>query len=269
MTRSVFYVSDSTAMTAKGLGKSLMSQFEKVAFVEHLRPYIDSLEKVEELVNEVRSAVLTNGEMPIVFASMMDENLMRALSSKVDGVIDIFTPFLKTLERMMASKSSRAVGRAHAASNFDAYKRRIEAVDFTMATDDGLKLYDYDQADFILLGVSRTGKTPTALYLALNFGLKVANYPFTAEDLPTFMLQAAHKKNRHKLVGLTISSERLSNIRRERRSEGNYADYLQICMELDALKDLFEREQIKSVDTSTRSVEEIAASIMNLSSPKR
>lgn len=266
MTRSVFYVSDSTAMTSKGLGKSLLSQFENITFTESLRPYVDSLEKIEELTNEIRNAEVITGQVPIVFASMMDENLMLALSSKVEGVIDIFAPFLKTLERMMEEKSSKAVGRAHNASNSHAYKKRIEAIDFTMATDDGLKLCDYDHADFILLGVSRTGKTPTALYLALNFGFKVANYPFTGEDLPRFSLHEAHIRNRKKLVGMLISPERLANIRRERRAEGNYADYLNICLELDALKDLFHRENIPSVDTSTRSVEEIAASIMSISS---
>lgn len=269
MTRSVFYVSDSTAMTAKGLGKSLMSQFEKVAFIEHLRPYVDSEEKVFELVAELRNAALVDGQVPIVFASMMDENLMHKLSSNAEGVIDIFQPFLKTLERMMAKKSSKVVGRAHNASNSNAYKLRIEAIDFTMATDDGLRVSDYDQADIILLGVSRTGKTPTALYLALNFGLRVANYPFTSEDLPHFKLCEAHKKNRQKLVGLTISSERLTKIRKERRPEGSYGDHLQVSLELQALKELFERENIPMVDTSIRSVEEIAASIMSMFSARR
>lgn len=268
MTRSVFYVSDSTAMTAKGLGRSLLSQFEE-QFSENLWPYVDSSERVVELIADVRNAEARDGQQPIIFASMMDENLMLELSSKLESVIDIFAPFVNTLERMMAAKSSKAVGRAHNASNIHAYKRRVEAIDFTMATDDGLRLHDYEQADLILLGVSRTGKTPTALYLALNFGLKVANYPFTAEDLPRFDLHEAHKNNRQKLVGLTISPERLADIRRERRPEGNYADYLQICMELDALNELFSREKIKSVDASTRSVEEIAASIMNLSSQRR
>ncbi len=259
MTRSVFYVSDSTAMTAKGLGKSLLSQFEGMTFLENLRPYVDSLDKVEALVADIKKAESSNGYMPIVFASMMDENLMGALSSRLDGVVDIFAPFVRTLERMMDVKSSKAVGRAHNASNFHDYKKRIEAIDFTLATDDGLKTSDYDQADFILLGISRTGKTPTALYLALNFGLKVANYPFTAEDLPRFSLHEMHQKNRHKLVGLTIGPERLADIRRERRAEGNYASYLQISLELDALKELLARENIARVDTTTRSVEEIAA----------
>jgi [pyruvate, water dikinase]-phosphate phosphotransferase / [pyruvate, water dikinase] kinase len=269
MTRAIFYVSDSTAMTAKGLGRSLLSQFDNAYFVEYLRPYVDTEVKVVQLVNDLKTVKLVDGTTPIVFASMMDDVLMKRLSSEVDGVIDILEPFVATLERMIEEKPSKAVGRAHTANNFDAYKRRIEAIDFSLATDDGLKLSDYDQADLILLGVSRTGKTPTALYLALNFGLKVANYPFTADDLPCFRLHESHKKNRQKLVGLVISPERLSTIRRERRPIGKYADHLQVVLELDAGRELFYRENIPVVDTTTRSVEEIAASILNIVSIPR
>lgn len=264
MPRSVFYVSDSTAMTAKGLGKSLLSQFENVLFSEHLRPYIDSRSKVMELIAELKDNRAREQNAPIIFASMMDESLMELLSSQVDGVIDIFQPFLATLERLMAEKSSKAVGRAHHGGDDAAYKHRIRAIDFTLATDDGLRLNDYDEADVILLGVSRSGKTPTALYLALNFGLKVANYPFTAEDLPRFLLNPAQTRNRHKLMGLLISLERLTAIRKERRPNGIYADPAHVRMELDALKELFEREKIPCVDTTTRSVEEIAASILGM-----
>jgi [pyruvate, water dikinase]-phosphate phosphotransferase / [pyruvate, water dikinase] kinase len=264
MTRSIFYVSDSTAMTAKGLGSSLLSQFDNISFIEFLRPYVDTEIKVIDLINELKNVHLHNGQMPIIFASMMDDSLMQLLCSKVDGVIDIFQPFMTTLEQIFKEKSSKAVGMAHNAHNTDAYRRRIEAIDFTLATDDGLKMNDYHQADLILLGVSRTGKTPTALYLALNFGLKVANYPFTADDLPRFSLNNIQQQNHQKLVGLMISAERLSNIRKERRASGRYSDHLQIMLELNSLKDLFLQENIPFVDTTTRSVEEIAASIMSM-----
>lgn len=269
MTRSVFYVSDSTAMTAKGLGKSLLAQFDNIAFIEYLRPYIDTEPKVLQLVNELKHAQVLDGQAPIIFASMMDETLMAALSSQVSGVIDILKPFMQQLELMMAEKSSRAVGRAHNASNVDVYKKRIEAIDFTLATDDGLQINNYDHADIILLGISRSGKTPTALYLTLNFGLKVANFPFTADDLPRFTLNPAHERNRFKLIGLMISPARLQSIRRERRPESKYADHLQIMLELDALNELFFREKIPFIDTTTRSVEEIAASIMSIVSIRK
>lgn len=261
MTRSVFYVSDSTAMTAKGLGKSLLSQFA-THFNEHLRPYVNTEERVSHLLNDIRQTHLEEGCAPIVFASMMDESLMNKLSAGFSGVIDIFRPFMATLERLMDSKSSKEVGQAHKVGNELAYQKRVAAIDYTLATDDGLKTTDYDQADIILLGVSRTGKTPTALYLALNFGLKVANYPYTSEDLPTFELIKDHVNNRHKLVGLIISPARLLCIRRERRAGGSYADPLGIATELQALNLLFAREAIPYIDTTTRSVEEIAASIV-------
>lgn len=264
MARSIFYVSDSTAMTAKGLGQSLISQFDNFAFKEFLRPYIDSEQRVSDLVSELKAAEENDGESPIVFASMMDDHLIQKLSSEMNGVIDILRPFVAVLETMIAEKSSKAVGRAHDIRSADAYRKRIEAIDYTLATDDGLRLDNYDQADIILLGVSRSGKTPTALYLALNFYLKVANFPFTSEDLPRFFLNPAQEHNRKKLVGLMIAPERLATIRKERRAEGKYADLLQINLELDALRELFLRENISFVDTSTRSVEEIAASIMSI-----
>ncbi len=261
MTRSVFYVSDSTAMTAKGLGKSLLSQFD-TNFKEHLRPYINTEERVQNLLIDLYRTRTEDGDSPIVFASMMDERLMNKLSKGFTGVIDIFQPFMAKLERLMESKSSKEVGQAHKVGNELAYQKRVAAIDYTLATDDGLKTCDYDQADIILLGVSRTGKTPTALYLALNFGLKVANYPFTCEDLPTFSLLPPHVNNRAKLVGLTISPERLLSIRRARRAGGTYADPLSIEAELEALHALFARETIPYIDSTTRSVEEIAASIV-------
>jgi regulator of PEP synthase PpsR (kinase-PPPase family) len=262
--RSVFYVSDSTAITAKGLGKGLLSQFENTTVTEHLRPYIDSKEKVTELLIELNQAKTFDSRPPIIFASIMDESLMHFLSSQIEGVIDIFQPFIAPLESLLQKKPSKAVGRAHRAGDDDAYKKRIQAIDFTLATDDGLKTESYGQADLILLGVSRTGKTPTALFLALNFGLKVSNYPFTADDLPTFALIPSLKANRQKLIGLIISPDRLHNIRKERLSGSNYADMAQIARELTALKALYNKENIPYVDTSTRSVEEIVASVMNL-----
>lgn len=263
MNRPIFYVSDSTAMTAKGLGQSLLSQFDNVVLVEKLRPYVDSEAKILHLVAELKEFQARYQSTPIVFASIMDPELMHLLSSQIEGVIDILHPFMNTLEAMMSEKSSRAVGRAHKTGE-DSYKKRIEAIDFTLATDDGLRTNDYDQADMILLGVSRTGKTPTALYLTLNFGFRVANFPFTSEDLPEFSLSKAHERNRHKLVGLMISPERLFSIRKERRAEGQYANPEQIKAELLALRTLFERERIPFIDATTRSVEEIAASVMNI-----
>lgn len=259
--RSVFYVSDSTAMTSKGLGKSLLSQFENLLLVEHLRPYIDTPERVNDLIAELKYAERIDGHRPIVFATMMDDNLMKRLHYEIEDVIDIFAPFLANLENVLNKKSSKQVGRAHTAS-MQRYTQRTEAIDFTMATDDGLRTYDYDKADIILLGVSRSGKTPTALYLALNFGLKVANFPFTADDLPEYSLHEAHKKNHHKLIGLIVNAERLTTVRKERRPQSSYADEKQVKLELAALRALYVKENIPIIDTTIRSVEEIAASIM-------
>ncbi len=267
MARAVFYVSDSTALTAKALGQSLLSQFENLQVHEFLRPYINTKERVESLVSEINDHD-QNHEAAIVFASMMDDELMEHLRAHISGLVDIFRPFNEILEKLIPEKSSKAVGQAHRARDQDSYKKRIRALDFAMATDDGLLTSQYEEADLILLGVSRTGKTPTALYLALNFGLKVANFPFTQEDLPKFVLREAHEKNRSKLFGLLISPERLVNIRKERRPGGDYCDPLKVAIELRAMAELFDREGINYVDATTRSVEEIAAFIVDATRKK-
>ena len=164
----------------------------------------------------------------------------------------------------MGKKPSKAVGRAHHAGGDDAYKKRIQAIDFTLATDDGLRTESYGEADIILLGISRTGKTPTAIFLALNFGLKVSNYPFTTDDLPTFFLTPPLLANRQKLIGLIINPDRLHSIRKERHFRSSYANTTQIARELSALEALYKKEKIPYLDTSTRSVEEIAASVIKL-----
>lgn len=261
--QKIFYVSDSTALTAKSLGKSLISQFENIYFMEYLKPYINTQKKVLDLCQEINQLQEKDGKNAIVFASMMDSKLIELMQSKLTGIVDILNPFIPVLEKMISEKSSRRVGQAHKMNNHKEYEKRIASIDFTLSTDDGLNLRYYDDADIILLGISRTGKTPTALYLALNFGLKVANYPFTSEDFPHFRLKEEHKRNKNKLFGLSISPERLASIRKERNISGSYAQADHIEQELLALKDLFVKEKIPYVDTTNRSVEEIAAFIMS------
>lgn len=261
--QKIFYVSDNTALTAKSLGKSLLSQFENVYFMEHLRPFINTQKKVIELCQEIKEIQKQDEQEPVIFASVLNPQLMGMLRAKFVNIIDIIRPFIPSLEKLMGEKSSQRAGLAHKMINVREYDERIMAIDFTLSTDDGLKVSDYDEADIILLGVSRSGKTPTALYLALNFGLKVANYPFTSEDLPEFTLTLEQKKNHHKLFGLLISVERLTSIRKERRAAGNYSNVEQVSKELLALKDLFAREKIPFVDTTNRSVEEIASFIVS------
>lgn len=261
--QKIFYVSDNTALTAKTLGKSLLSQFENIYFMEYLRPFINTQKKVLQLCDEINILAKQDEQSPIIFVSTVNHKILDILHEKFSNVIDILSPFVAHLELIINKKSSKRAGLAYKMNNIKEYDERIMAIDFTLDTDDGLKINNYDNADIVLLGVSRCGKTPTALYLALNLGLKVANYPFTAEDLPDFVLNAEQKKNHHKLFGLLISPERLASIRKERRSIGNYSDIECIKKELQALKDLFVREKIPFVDTTNRSVEEIATFIVS------
>jgi len=261
MERTVFYISDGTALTAKGLGKSLLSQFGHISFKEKIRPFIDTKEKVLSLIKEMDREALLSKKPFIAFASMMDDSLMSLLLIKYPEVIDIFSPFIKKLEGLIDQKSSKEVGLAHNISKEPMYEHRIQAIDFALATDDGLRMSEYERADLIILGISRSGKTPTSVYLALQFGLKVANYPFTSDDLPEFALNDALLKNRSKLFGLVISKERLLFIRNERRPGSPYADKDLIDQEIVALERLFFEENIPFIDATNRSVEEIASSI--------
>lgn len=258
---AVFYLSDSTALTAKVLGKSLLSLFDKIKFVEFWRPFINSKQKLLEVIKEIYFIKNHYNQEPIIFVSMIDEDLSNILYKEFPHIIDILRPFVPKLEKSLRKESIKQVGLAHRQNDQGEYDKRIMAIDFALACDDGLKTDWYDKADLILLGLSRSGKTPTSIFLALQFGLNVANYPFTSEDLPKFYLSEVLLKNRLKLFGLIINDLRLCSIRKERRPSGQYADIKHIKKELKALEDLYIKEKIPFLDTTNKSVEEIASSI--------
>jgi regulator of PEP synthase PpsR (kinase-PPPase family) len=146
---------------------------------------------------------------------------------------------------------------------------RIDAVNFALDNDDGSKIKHYDKADIILVGVSRSGKTPTCLYLALQFGIKAANYPLTEEDLQNFSLPDVLKPHKHKIFGLTIDPERLAAIRNERKANSRYASLAQCYYETEEVEHLYQQEQISFLSTTDLSVEEISTKIMQKAKIKR
>lgn len=261
--RAVFYLSDGTALTVKSLGKSLLSLFSDIKTVEFWRPFINTKPKIIAMIEEINLIRSHYQEEPIIFVSIVNEQILNILLSSFPKAIDILSPFIFKLENELQLSSSKLAGQAHKPKNKE-YEDRIMAMDFTLSCDDGLKCELYTEADIILLGLSRSGKTPTSIYLAMQFDLKVANFPFVKEDLPVFSLNDQLKKNRQKLFGLNIQKDRLLAIRSQRRALGTYANPGNIQEELNALELLYKKEKIPYLDTTYLSVEEIASSIMFL-----
>ena len=201
--RPVFYVSDGTGITAETIGHSLLTQFTETRFVSDRIPFVDSVERAREVVATIRAAGEAHGARPIVINSCVDGEISQAVSESGALMLDVFAPFIEPLERELGQQRQRWVGRAHGMVDFDTYHRRINAMNFALTHDDG-QATSYDDADLVLVAVSRAGKTPTCVYLALHYGVRAANYPLTEEDLEHDRLPPRLRPYRNKLFGLTI-----------------------------------------------------------------
>jgi regulator of PEP synthase PpsR (kinase-PPPase family) len=261
--RTVFFVSDQTGVTAETLGHSLLTQFDQVEFKAVTLPFVDSVDKAEQIAEKIDQAVEEGGARPIVFTSLVRDEVRAPLLRCKGLVLDFFEAFVAPLEAELGTQSSHTLGRAHGMADTKSYNLRIDATNYAMAADDGHSIRQYSEADVILTGVSRSGKTPTCLYLALQYGVFAANYPLAEEDLETLRLPKTLEPFRKKLYGLTISPERLRQIRLERRAVGRYASAQQVSFELRAAEALFRRHGIPYIDTTHCSIEEIASTILN------
>lgn len=269
MKRHVFMLSDGTGITAETLGHSLISQFETIEFEKLTIPYIDSLQKAQEVVLRINDAYQQSGIKPLVFMTLVNPEIRNYFKEAKACLFDLFSTFIGPLETELQEKSSYTVGRTHGVANDSAYTHRIEAVDFAIAHDDGIKTRGYDKADIILIGVSRCGKTPSCLYMALQYGILAANYPFTEEDLLGFHLPAALRPYKNKLFGLTIDTQRLQQIRSERRPNSQYASAEQCRLEVSEVEAMYEKEKIPYINSTKYSIEEIATKVLAASGLKR
>lgn len=268
--RTVFFVSDQTGVTAETMGHSLLTQFDRLDFRPVTLPFITSLDKAQEAVGKINQAAHEEGLRPIVFATFVNNDVRDALKRAECLFLDFFDAFLGPLEQEFRLQSAHVLGRAHGMTDITAYTMRINATNFALANDDGARTHDYDRADVILLGVSRSGKTPTCVYMALQYGAFAANYPLTEEDLDGRRLPAAVQPYRVKLFGLTIEPERLRQIRQERRPDSRYASAQQCGYEVRAAEQIFERHGIPFLETTDCSIEEIASRVLErLSIPRR
>lgn len=260
--RSVFFVSDGTGITAETLGRSLLTQFENIVFVQTLLPFVDNPEKARVAVERIDRAARADRVRPIVFSTLIDKSVRDVIGRSQGLLIEFFDTFTGPLEKELGMAASHVTGRSHGMGSHEAYTARIGSVHYALNNDDGVSTRNYGLADVIIIGVSRCGKTPTCLYLALNYGINAANYPITEDDFEGGGLPIGLLPFREKLFGLTIDPERLQQIRSERRPNTRYATLEQCIFEVTTTEKMYEKEKIRYLNTTTMSIEEIAASIM-------
>lgn len=259
--RTAFYISDGTAITSEAFGHALLSLFP-TEFEHQTISFVETIEKANDAKDKINKVCARSKEPALVFHTFVN-NEIREIIDGCDGVIYNFLEhFVAPLEKQLNMKAKPKAHRTHSIHE-DSYDYRIEAVNYALANDDGSVVTNYDDADIILVGVSRSGKTPSSLYLALQYGVKAANYPFTDDDMDELKLPAFLKPHKKKLFGLTIDAQRLIDIREGRMSNSKYASARQCRMEVREVEKLYKKEKIPFLNTTNFSVEEITAKILS------
>ncbi|MCX5463335.1 MULTISPECIES: posphoenolpyruvate synthetase regulatory kinase/phosphorylase PpsR [Alcaligenes] len=261
--RTVFVVSDSTGITAETFSNSVLSQFAQFEFQAIRIPFIDTIEKAQSVADRINQCAQEQGQQPLVFSTLVDPKMAHIIGAANCTFLDLFGAFVRHIERALGVKSSRSVGRSHSGGMSKRYNNRIEAINFSLAHDDGQYVNGLEQADVILVGVSRCGKTPTSLYLAMQYAVKAANYPIIPEDFQRGTLPATLAPYRKKIFGLSIHPDRLSEVRNERRPGSKYATIEQCRMEVAEAERLMRMEGIPWLSTTTKSIEEISTKILD------
>ena len=259
--RTVFFVSDGTGITAETLGHSLLTQFE-MRFRQVRLPFIDSIDKAHEAVRKINDAHSTDGKLPIVFSTLVKADLSAVVANARSLHMDLIQTFVVPLEQELGMKSTHTIGRSHNIADSDEYKNRIEAINFSLAHDDGQSNKNLSTADVILVGVSRSGKTPTSLYLAMQYGIKAANYPLIPDDFERGRLPSALMPFKSKIFGLSIAPDRLSEVRNERRPGSKYASLENCRYEVNEAETMMRKDGIRWMSSTAKSIEEIAAMIL-------
>lgn len=261
--RTVFIISDSTGITAETFSHAVLSQFEEIPFEAVRLPFIDTMEKAESAARRITKQADESGQIPLVFSTLVDTDIAERIRSAPCIFLDLFGAFVERLEDILGVKSSRSIGRSHTNVSSKQYGNRIDAINFSLAHDDGQFVHGLEQADVILVGVSRCGKTPTSLYLAMQYAVKAANYPLIPEDFERGILPTTLLPYRRKIFGLSIQPERLSEVRNERRPNSTYSSLKQCRNEVAAAERLMRMENIPWLSTTTRSIEEISTKILD------
>ncbi|HXY05197.1 MAG TPA: pyruvate, water dikinase regulatory protein [Burkholderiaceae bacterium] len=260
--RDVFYVSDGTGITAETLGHSVLAQFDSLRVHAHRMSFVDTAAKAVDAVERINDSFRRHSRRPIVFSTLVDPSINAILHSANAFILDPFETFVVPLEQELGCKSTHTIGRFHNIADSHTYKNRIEAISYALAHDDGQSAAELQRAEVILIGVSRSGKTPTSLYLAMQYGVKSANYPLIPEDFERGTLPSALTHHRHKLFGLSIAPERLAEVRYERRPNSRYASLENCCYEVAEAERLMRVSGVRWLSTTTKSIEEIAATVL-------
>lgn len=261
MQRTVFFISDGTAITAETLGHSLITQFPNVSFHQVRLPFVDNERACLDAVAAIDEATERDGAPAIVMNTIVNRSLADIIATSQGVILDLFDTFLTSLEDALGTEHRPTVGQAHGLTNTDRYEGRMDATNYAISHDDGISV-DFKDADLILTGVSRSGKTPTCLYMALHFGVKAANYPLTPEDLDHMRLPPFLRRYKYKLVGLDIEPERLAQIRETRRPGSRYASLRQCRQEVEAAQSLLRVEGVPIFQTTHASIEEISSRVL-------
>ncbi len=259
--RTVFFVSDGTGITAETFGHSVLTQFE-LRFRQIRLPFVDTLDKAHDAVRKINDAFAADGKKPIVFSTLVKADLSLVIRQAKGMHMDLIQTFVEPLEQELGVKSTHTIGRSHNIADSDEYKNRIEAINFSLAHDDGQSNKNLSSADVILVGVSRCGKTPTSLYLAMQYGIKAANYPLIPDDFERDKLPSGLLPYKSKIFGLSIAPDRLSEVRNERRPGSKYAALENCRYEINEAEKLMRREGIRWMSSTAKSIEEIAAMIL-------
>ncbi|OIQ88717.1 phosphoenolpyruvate synthase regulatory protein [mine drainage metagenome] len=266
--RSVFFVSDGTGITAETFGNSILAQFDTQPHRVRL-PFVDDVDKARAAVERIDHAARQEGRPPVVFITLVDADVLAVIRGCNGLVMDMFTTFVEPLEVAFGIKSNHRIGQFSDVATNARYSSRMDAINFALMHDDGQSARNLALADVILVGVSRSGKTPTSLYLAMQHGVRAANYPLIPEDFERMSLPSALLPHRNKLFGLTIAPERLAEIRHERKPGSRYASLGNCIDEVAEAERLMRREGIRWLSSTNKSIEEIATTILQLIRPDR
>lgn len=267
--RTVFFLSDRTGITAETLGHSLLTQFDGIQWVKVNIPFLDRMDKIKVAVDQINRVAVQEGFRPLVFSTLLKPEILEQIRQANCRVYDFFEMFIGSIEQEINQPFARIAGRSHGLQQHMAYFKRINAINYVLAHDDGVNPKNFAEADIILIGVSRTGKTPTCLYLAMQYGIAAANYPLTEEDMSLIRLPKLLESVQNKLFGLTLSATQLHLIRQERRPNSEYASLAQCQREIQWQQSLFKQVGIPYLDTTSISIEEISAIILDRSGLKR
>ncbi|MBX9797825.1 MAG: kinase/pyrophosphorylase [Burkholderiaceae bacterium] len=260
-TRTVFFVSDGTGITAETFGHSVLTQFE-MRFKQVRLPFIDTTDKAYDALRKINETFAADGQRPIIFSTLVKSDLSSIVRQSQGMHMDLIQTFVEPLEQELGVKSTHTIGRSHTSTDSEEYKNRIEAINFSLAHDDGQSHKNLSAADVILVGVSRSGKTPTSLFLAMQYGIKAANYPLIPDDFERGKLPSGLQEYKHKIFGLSIAADRLAEIRNERLPGSKYAALQNCRYEINEAERMMRREGIRWMSSTTKSIEEIAATIL-------